>query len=348
MGVRRSFGVMQPRRKKPRPVEVNRSRPRAVRHYRRDRAGTAGRRAPRSECRGVARAGVDRSCGGALGGVVAGTAPGGALSEVPAARGMATLKKHSGRNGQVGRRPRATLLLRLAGRITAAAVALLVFTLVGVQFARVIGENVAMASELSGVNNDISALQARIACSCANCAACAIRRVPSRRSTTGCGSSARTKRSSSSAPPRPQRLSGIGVARARHQPQRLRRDGPARERRTGDCARERRRGPSADYQRSLVRRKELAFEVRHEGRRTTVLLAPQIRDDELDERIAEYLKSTQEWEDPEVRPLTSGTSSVRSDARPSLPRSTRTVEQALRGHLHRNQLDARPVGRRRA
>jgi len=74
---------------------------------------------------------------------------------------MAGLKKGTGRIGQVGRRPRASLLLRLAGRVTAAAVALLVFTLIGVQFARVIGENVAMASELSGVNNDISALQAR-------------------------------------------------------------------------------------------------------------------------------------------------------------------------------------------
>lgn len=74
---------------------------------------------------------------------------------------MAGLKKGSRRDGQVGRRPRASLLLRLAGRITAAAVALLVFTLIGVQFARVIGENVAMANELSGVNSDISALQER-------------------------------------------------------------------------------------------------------------------------------------------------------------------------------------------
>jgi len=74
---------------------------------------------------------------------------------------MAGLKKESRRDGQVGRRPRASLLLRLAGRVTATAVALLVFTLIGVQFARVIGENVAMANELSGVNGDISALKAR-------------------------------------------------------------------------------------------------------------------------------------------------------------------------------------------
>lgn len=58
----------------------------------------------------------------------------------------------------------------------------------------------------------------------------------------------------------------------------------------------------AAYQASLVRRKELEFEVRREGRRTTVVLAPQIRDRELDDRIAEYLKSTQEWDDPEGPP----------------------------------------------
>jgi len=69
--------------------------------------------------------------------------------------------KNGGQARPTGRRPRAALLLRLAGRITASAVALLVFTLIGVQFARVIDENVAMASQLSTVNADISALQAR-------------------------------------------------------------------------------------------------------------------------------------------------------------------------------------------
>jgi hypothetical protein len=58
----------------------------------------------------------------------------------------------------------------------------------------------------------------------------------------------------------------------------------------------------AAYQRSLVRRKELDFEVRRDGRRATVILAPQIRDDELEERIGEYLKSTQGWEEPEGPP----------------------------------------------
>jgi hypothetical protein len=50
------------------------------------------------------------------------------------------------------------------------------------------------------------------------------------------------------------------------------------------------------YQRSLVRQKRLAFEVRRQGRRRSVSLAPQIRDETLEEQIASYLKSTEEWE----------------------------------------------------
>jgi hypothetical protein len=50
------------------------------------------------------------------------------------------------------------------------------------------------------------------------------------------------------------------------------------------------------YERSLMRRKRLAFEVRREGRRCSVSLAPQICDEELEEQIASYLKSTEEWE----------------------------------------------------
>ncbi|MGC1380630.1 MAG: hypothetical protein WA814_06355 [Candidatus Baltobacteraceae bacterium] len=50
------------------------------------------------------------------------------------------------------------------------------------------------------------------------------------------------------------------------------------------------------YQSSLARRKRLAFEVRRQGRRCSVSLAPQIRDDNLEEQIAAYLKSTEEWE----------------------------------------------------
>ena len=58
----------------------------------------------------------------------------------------------------------------------------------------------------------------------------------------------------------------------------------------------------ADYERSFNRRKELAFELRRAGRRPTVVLAPQIRDDELDAQINEYLKSTQEWDAPDGVP----------------------------------------------
>jgi hypothetical protein len=51
-----------------------------------------------------------------------------------------------------------------------------------------------------------------------------------------------------------------------------------------------------EYQRSLVRHKRLAFEVRRNGRRRAVSLAPQLRDDAFEEQIASYLKSTEEWE----------------------------------------------------
>ena len=59
------------------------------------------------------------------------------------------------------RRTRAPLVLRFASRVAAALVAFLVFTLVGVQFARVINANVALARELSSTQNDIAELQAR-------------------------------------------------------------------------------------------------------------------------------------------------------------------------------------------
>ena len=50
------------------------------------------------------------------------------------------------------------------------------------------------------------------------------------------------------------------------------------------------------YQRSLWQGTRLTFEVRRSGRRCAVALAPQIRDERLEEQIAAYLKSTQEWE----------------------------------------------------
>jgi cell division protein FtsB len=52
-------------------------------------------------------------------------------------------------------------VLRLAGRIVAAGIAVLVAGLVGVQFARAIGENVVAARDLSSIRADIAALQKR-------------------------------------------------------------------------------------------------------------------------------------------------------------------------------------------
>lgn len=56
---------------------------------------------------------------------------------------------------------RASLILRLLGRLTAVGVGVLIFTLVAVQFARVIDQNVALASSLNATQSDIAALQTR-------------------------------------------------------------------------------------------------------------------------------------------------------------------------------------------
>jgi cell division protein FtsB len=61
------------------------------------------------------------------------------------------------RGNRAVRRARPTL--RLAGRLLAAALALLVVTLVVIQFARAIGENLAAAHELSAIRSDITALE---------------------------------------------------------------------------------------------------------------------------------------------------------------------------------------------
>jgi len=53
------------------------------------------------------------------------------------------------------------LVLRLAGRITAAALGLLVAVLVAIQFGRAIGENVAMARQLSSIRADVATLEKR-------------------------------------------------------------------------------------------------------------------------------------------------------------------------------------------
>jgi cell division protein FtsB len=51
--------------------------------------------------------------------------------------------------------------LRLAGRVTAAALVVLIATLVAIQFARAIGENLAASRELAAIRSDITALQRR-------------------------------------------------------------------------------------------------------------------------------------------------------------------------------------------
>jgi hypothetical protein len=58
----------------------------------------------------------------------------------------------------------------------------------------------------------------------------------------------------------------------------------------------------ADYQRSLLNRKRLTFDLRSDGRRPSVILAPVLRDEDFEARIASYLKSTEEWDAPDGVP----------------------------------------------
>lgn len=62
-------------------------------------------------------------------------------------------------NGEVSRSARS--VVRFAGRVTATILALLVLSLVAIQFARAIGENVQAARELASLRADISALERR-------------------------------------------------------------------------------------------------------------------------------------------------------------------------------------------
>jgi len=55
----------------------------------------------------------------------------------------------------------ARLILRFAGRFAAISVAVLILLLVGIQFARAIDENIAMAQELTSIRSDIGALERR-------------------------------------------------------------------------------------------------------------------------------------------------------------------------------------------
>ena len=59
------------------------------------------------------------------------------------------------------RKPRSSQGFRLVSRLAVATLSLIVFALVGVQFAHIIGRNVAMARSLHDVQSDIGALRAR-------------------------------------------------------------------------------------------------------------------------------------------------------------------------------------------
>ena len=52
-------------------------------------------------------------------------------------------------------------LIRLLGRIGVVAVALVAFSVIGVQYARVIGHNLALANDLHHVEGDVVALRAK-------------------------------------------------------------------------------------------------------------------------------------------------------------------------------------------
>ena len=58
----------------------------------------------------------------------------------------------------------------------------------------------------------------------------------------------------------------------------------------------------ADYDRALVTRRHVTFVVKPGARHPLVLLAPQIRDEALEQQIASYLKMTEEWEKPDAAP----------------------------------------------
>jgi cell division protein FtsB len=61
----------------------------------------------------------------------------------------------------VKRRTRLAAIVTLAGRVAVWSVALCVLVLAGVQFARVVDRNVALAHELSSTNADVSTLEVR-------------------------------------------------------------------------------------------------------------------------------------------------------------------------------------------
>lgn len=54
-------------------------------------------------------------------------------------------------------------------------------------------------------------------------------------------------------------------------------------------------GHRGDYERALSSRSSIVFQLHGTGRKPMVTIAPQIADERLDEQIAEYLRSTEEW-----------------------------------------------------
>lgn len=56
------------------------------------------------------------------------------------------------------------------------------------------------------------------------------------------------------------------------------------------------------YDRAVMTRKPMEFILQGTGRHLLVVLAPQLRDEQFETQIAHYLKSTQEWENPELAP----------------------------------------------
>lgn len=56
------------------------------------------------------------------------------------------------------------------------------------------------------------------------------------------------------------------------------------------------------YGRAFERRKPLEFILQPTGRHPMLMLAPQLRDEQFEEQIAQYLKMTAEWEKPDVPP----------------------------------------------
>lgn len=74
---------------------------------------------------------------------------------------MANVAPGADRKNAVKRKGQTPLVFRLLRRVAATLIALVIFGLVGVQFARVIRDNVALARELSSTQTQIGALQAR-------------------------------------------------------------------------------------------------------------------------------------------------------------------------------------------